>query len=629
MTGDPAYFRATLADQFVDRLKVALWVYDFDDKRIAWANQAALEAWQAETLEALQDRDLGADMSRSVEQRLNQYREDFVAHGATFSELWTLYPYGTPVTMQVIFRGLRLPDKRMAMLCEGHEAESIEAETLRNADALLHTSVMISLFRADGEQLYRNPAARITYGGASTSFKEQCADNVESTTIERELDANGVARRIVRMKTSVGLRWHEITMRKCKDVITGEDSFLVSEIDISDMKKAEKRLHDFASVSSDWFWEMDSDLRFSYFSDRARDFPDLDITALIGKKRSDFMRAMDGKWQAHLDDLDNRRAFRDFRYALPGVDGRTSYMSTSGVPVFDSLGRFTGYRGTGTNITEQVEAEQKVAQQRDLEAALAKEREINGLQRQFVSMVSHEFRTPLAIIDGSAQRLVRRLDTLTPERAGEALHKIRRSVARLTELMESVLNAARLEEGRIVYAPEPCNLIDIIREICDSYSEVYPDHAIEMDVDSLPAQVVADPKLIRQVISNLTSNAVKYSSAGTTIRIRGREDTASGDAVVSVQDEGVGIPEAEIDQLCSRFFRASTSTGIAGSGIGLHLVQHFIAMHGGRMDVASTEGEGSTFTVRLPGKPPDQGAGASGNRTAQMQDSITSPDRMH
>lgn len=597
---DPGYFHGVLAEQFVDRLKAALWVFDFEEKRILWANDSALAAWQSVSLEELRSRDLGRDMSASVKLRLNQYRDDFIARDASFSELWTLYPNDVPTTMQVVFRGIRLPDGQMAMLCEGTEAEALAPETLRSADALLHTSAMISLFRANGDQLYRNPAARIAYGAGPMTLDRQFADSGDLKAIERALERSGSTKRSVRMNTASGMRWHEVTVRSSKDAVTGEDSILVSEIDITDMKVAKRRLQDFADVSSDWFWEMDAELRFSYFSDRARQLSGTDIEATLGKRRTDIVLELDDNWRRHFDDLKQRRPFRDFRYAKLGCDGTIYHISISGVPVFDDLGVFRGYRGTGTNISEQVQAEQKIARQRDLETELAKEREINGLQRQFVSMVSHEFRTPLAIIDGSAQRLIRRLGKMTPERAGEAVHKIRRSVARLTELMESVLSAARLEEGRINYAPEPCNLNDIIREICESYSDVYPDHRFEMAIDDLPEQIIADPKLIRQVVSNLASNAVKYSPAGTTIHVHCSENADGGEVIVSVRDEGVGIPKNELSRLSDRFFRASTSTGIAGSGIGLHLVQHFIDMHGGRMEVDSIEGEGSTFTVRLP-----------------------------
>ncbi len=234
-----------------------------------------------------------------------------------------------------------------------------------------------------------------------------------------------------------------------------------------------------------------------------------------------------------------------------------------------------------------------------LKIALDKERELNGLQRQFVSMVSHEFRTPLAIIDGNAQRMMRRMQGMDPDRLQRGLHNVRRSVARLTELMESVLNAAHLEEGRIAFQPERCQLIDLINELCGSYGEINPDRTIHRDIDALPEEVIVDPKLLRQVISNLLSNANKYSEGGTAIWITGHFESPD-EWAISVRDEGVGIPAGELDQLFQRFFRASTSTGIAGSGIGLHLVQHLVGLHQGRIEVESAVNEGTTFTAYFP-----------------------------
>ncbi|MGI9507213.1 MAG: ATP-binding protein [Geminicoccaceae bacterium] len=234
-----------------------------------------------------------------------------------------------------------------------------------------------------------------------------------------------------------------------------------------------------------------------------------------------------------------------------------------------------------------------------LKIALDKERELNGLQRQFVSMVSHEFRTPLAIIDGNAQRMMRRLQRMDPDRLQKGLLNVRRSVTRLTELMESVLNAAHLEEGRIAFQPERCQLIDLINELCMSYSDINPDRTINLDTDALPEEVFADPKLLRQVISNFLSNATKYSEKGTSIWLAGHFESPD-EWAISIRDEGVGIPANELDQLFQRFFRASTSTGIAGSGIGLHLVQHFVGLHQGRIEVESSANEGTTFTAYFP-----------------------------
>lgn len=235
----------------------------------------------------------------------------------------------------------------------------------------------------------------------------------------------------------------------------------------------------------------------------------------------------------------------------------------------------------------------------ELQQALDQEKEINGLQRQFVSMVSHEFRTPLAIIDGHAQRLLRRSADVITSRETGALQKIRNAVLRLTELMESVLSAARLEEGRIHFDPKPCSLIAILQEIVAGYCEIYPHHRIQMDLERLPDEMVGDHKLLRQVFSNLLSNAVKYSPEGSQVWVDGAVDDR-GDMVVAVRDEGIGIPEAEQAKMFQRFFRASTSAGIAGSGIGLHLAAHLVQLHQGQIELESREGEGTTFRVRLP-----------------------------
>ncbi|NJO36947.1 MAG: hypothetical protein HC871_04095 [Rhizobiales bacterium] len=242
----------------------------------------------------------------------------------------------------------------------------------------------------------------------------------------------------------------------------------------------------------------------------------------------------------------------------------------------------------------------EVARFRDgLEIALQKERELSGLQRQFVSMVSHEFRTPLAVIDGNAQRLMRGKEQVGVDRLCGVMTKIRTSVRRLTELMESVLSAARLEEGRIRLEPADCDIAALVTEICAGYRELNAEHRIIEDIDRLSDTILADEKLLRQVFSNLVSNAVKYAPNGTTIWMT-VEDDGHDHVLISVRDEGVGIPEDEIGKLFTRFFRASTSTGIPGSGIGLHLVKHLIEMHGGTIHVASQPGQGSTFSVRLP-----------------------------
>ena len=237
-----------------------------------------------------------------------------------------------------------------------------------------------------------------------------------------------------------------------------------------------------------------------------------------------------------------------------------------------------------------------------LEDALSNEKAINETQRQFVSLVSHEFRTPLAIIDGQAQRTIRRIDKMSREDIKTSMEKCRSSVARLIGLIESVLSSSRLEAGAIAFNPGPCGLTELLADVAKGQEGIDVSHKIVLDIETLPAQVVADEKLMRQVFTNLLSNAVKYSPGASTVWVDGYLDGSH--VVVAVRDEGVGIPEDELSKLFKRFFRASTASGIAGTGIGLHLVKQLIEMHRGEISVTSIAEQGTTFIVRFPFEPP-------------------------
>lgn len=233
----------------------------------------------------------------------------------------------------------------------------------------------------------------------------------------------------------------------------------------------------------------------------------------------------------------------------------------------------------------------------ELTESLDAERQLNCIQREFVAMVSHEFRTPLAIIDGRARQISRAAGREARGQEAERADEIRAAVCRIVDLMESVLQSARMEAGKIEFKPQPTDLADIVREECRATAELARDRSVLTHVQqSIP--IDGDPVLIRQIVSNLLSNAVKYSDAGSTVTVRAKLE---GDAaVVSVSDEGVGIPPDELERLFTRFFRASTSEGRPGSGIGLHLLRHFVDMHDGGVDVVSEVGVGTTFTVTLP-----------------------------
>ncbi|WP_051040891.1 sensor histidine kinase [Rhizobium leguminosarum] len=295
----------------------------------------------------------------------------------------------------------------------------------------------------------------------------------------------------------------------------------------------------------------------------------------------------------------------DEEEAIVDACGQEKWLSSSKIPLRNGSGDIAGLIGVARDITARKKAEELRQKAKDLEEnsqqlekALDQERRASALQRQFVSMASHEFRTPLAIIDGAAQRLVRRSGELSSDFVAEKCQHIRRAVNRMVELMESILSVGRLESGTIGIKFEELPLRDLVSLCCKRQQELAENHRISTEFGELPKMIVGDRSALEQVITNLLSNAVKYSPTSPQIDIRCWQE---GNCVhVAVQDYGIGIDQDDLPKMFERYFRARTSTGIAGTGIGLTLVKQIVELHGGRISVVSHRGEGSRFTVSLP-----------------------------
>ena len=229
-------------DTIAERLQAAIWVFDIDRSRVVAANPAAVKLWRAASLEELLGRDLGADMSTSVRDRLRQYQCDFERGDTRISEMWTLYPDGIPTTLRVLFSGHRLADGRMAMLCETLAEMHDTPERLRSAEALLHTPVMITLYDRDGVALYRNPAARGSTAREQETLAGRFADPADHARLMRRLARSGETKAVARVATAAGLRWHEIAVRDCRDAVDGRPARLVSEIDVTASRIAEDQI---------------------------------------------------------------------------------------------------------------------------------------------------------------------------------------------------------------------------------------------------------------------------------------------------------------------------------------------------------------------------------------------------
>ena len=256
------------------------------------------------------------------------------------------------------------------------------------------------------------------------------------------------------------------------------------------------------------------------------------------------------------------------------------------------------------NAIELMESQRMLARQATLLAEqLAQEQRLALQQRNFVSMASHEFRTPMTIIDGHARRLIKLKDSIGPAEIGERAGKMRSAVLRMTQLIDNLLNSSRLIDGGggQYFHPAEMDVATLLQEVCELHREMVPGARIAERIATAPMRMVGDPKLLFQVFSNLLSNAIKYSPDGGVIAVDAA--LANDEVIVTIADHGIGVPAGDLDRLFERYHRGSNVSGIVGTGVGLYLVKMVVDMHGGAVAVESTEGEGARFTIRLPRKP--------------------------
>lgn len=241
------------------------------------------------------------------------------------------------------------------------------------------------------------------------------------------------------------------------------------------------------------------------------------------------------------------------------------------------------------------EAERKA--RADAEAAVQ-------IRDAFLSIAAHELKTPLTSMLGNVQLVQRRLrrNLHDVEQQWEMLEKVANQTKRLSEMIESLLDVSRLEQGQLSLVREPFDLGVLIKHITEEIRPSAPQHTIKYIASKEPLIVAGDRLRLEQVFQNLLQNAIKYSPDGGSIIVR--LEPGDGECCISVSDSGIGIPKDAIPNLSKRFYRASNAVGdkIGGVGLGLYVVKEIVSLHGGTINVESVEGQGSTFTVCIPYK---------------------------
>lgn len=236
--------------------------------------------------------------------------------------------------------------------------------------------------------------------------------------------------------------------------------------------------------------------------------------------------------------------------------------------------------------------------QQELSEALNKEKELSEIKSRFVSMASHEFRTPLSTVLSSAALVSKYTQTDDQDKRDRHIKRIKDSVKHLNDLLEDFLSLGKLEEGKVAMKPESFDVKEFMEEVTEEVSSIIKKgQKIQVHFDG-DSSFATDKKLLRNILINLLSNAVKFSEEGSKIYFNA---TLAGQRLtISIRDEGIGISEEDQQHMFTSFFRGRNAINIQGTGLGLHIVRRYVDLLQGDIGLESALGNGTTVTIDLP-----------------------------
>jgi PAS domain S-box-containing protein len=396
----------------------------------------------------------------------------------------------------------------------------------------------------------------------------------------------------------------EMTITPISDYNGTITSFIAIKIDITNRKEMENALREsearwnFAlEGSGDGVWDWNAQTNEVYFSHQWK--------LMLGYADHEISNMLE-EWETRMHPDDKVRCFEDLDKHFKGEtyiysnehrmlckDGNYKWILDRGkVVAWTKEGKPLRVIGTHSDISQRKKLEES------LFAAIEKEKELNELKSRFVAMASHEFRTPLASIMMSGETLMNYWKKMDEIQINSRLLNIKGQVEHLSNVVADVMQVAKIQEGKLPFNPMPVNLTAVCETSISNFEN--PDTKIEFDNQCGELHLLLDTRLIQQVLNNLLSNAIKYSLDIPKVRVRLYQE--ENQVLLSIQDNGIGIPQADQNRLFEPFFRASNSKQIQGNGLGLNIVRESVRTHDGDISFVSKENKGTTFIIHLPAK---------------------------
>ncbi len=353
--------------------------------------------------------------------------------------------------------------------------------------------------------------------------------------------------------------------------------------DIGERKKLEEELHESQErtqsalkAGSVTLYQQDRDLRYTWIFNP---LPVYSSEEIVGKTDADFVEPEEAAYLTTIKRqvIETGESYHEVVKAT-GIAG-ARYFDLFIEPWRLRHGQVVGVTGTSRDVTEQVELEQR--------------------KDNFISIASHELRTPITVLRGFTQILIRKLSQQGVEQSLGMLQKMDAQISRLVKLIDELLDASKIQAGRLEYEAEPIDLDPFVHETVDVLQASSPTHILRIS-GTTDAIILGDKDRLGQVLINLITNAIKYSPQAKSVDIL--LSTSEKAALIRIRDYGIGIAPSHQQFIFDRFYRAhdSSKKTFRGLGMGLYIAHEIVKRHGGDLTVESEEGKGTTFTLSLP-----------------------------